>query len=191
MPQNVRNWTLDLDELPENECKHIPLSCSWTTTSKDESLTVIKTCWKWTFDYDFCVRVTAHPQVAPNVSKQIDVDDHHPLLRSLTEVLSLYEAFPETHLNTHQLNILEVIIDYLHLKLYWHIMAHTHLAYPDLALDKFCGTDPDQDAESLFQLIERKIIFTFGDAPADPDEFADYTLKKKALFSFLIRGPAD
>ena len=38
-------------------------------------------------------------------------------------------------------------------------MANTHLAYPDLAVDKFSGTDPDQDAESFTQLIERKINF--------------------------------
>ena len=44
-------------------------------------------------------------------------------------------------------------------------MAATHLAYPDLALDKFSGTDPDQDAESFIQLIERKINFALGDAP--------------------------
>ena len=36
-------------------------------------------------------------------------------------------------------------------------MAATHLAYPDLALDKFSGTDPDQDSESFIQLIEWKI----------------------------------
>ena len=36
-------------------------------------------------------------------------------------------------------------------------MAATHLAYPDLALDKFSGTDPDQDAESFIQLIERRL----------------------------------
>ena len=29
-------------------------------------------------------------------------------------------------------------------------MAAAHLAYPDLAMDKFSGTDPDQDAESFF-----------------------------------------
>ena len=37
-------------------------------------------------------------------------------------------------------------------------MAHTHLANPDLALDKIFGTDHYQDAESFIQLIERKII---------------------------------
>ena len=36
-------------------------------------------------------------------------------------------------------------------------MANTHLAYPDLAIDKFSGTDPDQDAESFIQLIEQKL----------------------------------
>ena len=28
-------------------------------------------------------------------------------------------------------------------------MTAAHLAYPDLAVDKFSGTDPDQDAESF------------------------------------------
>ena len=38
-------------------------------------------------------------------------------------------------------------------------MANAHLAYPDLALDKFSGTDPDQDAEAFIRLIECKINF--------------------------------
>ena len=45
-------------------------------------------------------------------------------------------------------------------------MAATHLAYPDLALDKFSDTDPDEDAEFFKQLIERKINFAHRDAPA-------------------------
>ena len=28
-------------------------------------------------------------------------------------------------------------------------MAQPHLTYPDLALDKFSGTDPDRDADAL------------------------------------------
>ena len=35
-------------------------------------------------------------------------------------------------------------------------MANTHLAYLDLAIDKFSGTDPDQGAESFIQSIEQK-----------------------------------
>ena len=69
-------------------------------------------------------------------------------------------------------------------------MANTHLVYPDLALDKFSGPDPDQDAESFVQLTERKINFALGDAPADPDDFISYIFRKTELFSFLLRGPA-
>ena len=69
-------------------------------------------------------------------------------------------------------------------------MAAAHLAYPELAVDKFSGTDPDQDAESFIQLIERKINFALGDAPGDAGELANYTFRKKALFSSLLRGPA-
>ena len=65
-------------------------------------------------------------------------------------------------------------------------MANTYLAYPDLALDKFSGTDPDQDAASFMQLIERKISFALGDAAGDADELAHYTFRKKALF-FTLR----
>ena len=65
-------------------------------------------------------------------------------------------------------------------------MANTYLAYLDLAIDKFSGTDPDQDAESFIQLIERKINFALGDA----GELINYTFRKKALFSSLLRGPA-
>ena len=69
-------------------------------------------------------------------------------------------------------------------------MAIPHLAYPDLDLDKFSGTDEDQNAESFVQLRERKINFALGDAPADPDDLISYTFRKKALFSSLLRGPA-
>ena len=61
-------------------------------------------------------------------------------------------------------------------------MAHTHLAYPNPALDNFSGTILDQDAESLIQLNEPKVNFAPGDASADREEFANYTFRKKALF---------
>ena len=65
-------------------------------------------------------------------------------------------------------------------------MANTHLAYPDLALDNLSGTDPDHDAECFIQIIERKISFALGDAPADAGELVNYTFRKKALFSCLF-----
>ena len=61
-------------------------------------------------------------------------------------------------------------------------MANTHLAYPDLTIDKISGTDRDQDAELFIQLIERKINFALGDAPADAGELANYTFRKKRCF---------
>ena len=69
-------------------------------------------------------------------------------------------------------------------------MVKTRLAYPDLAIDKFSGTDPDQDADFFIQLIGRKIHFAHGDAPGDAGEVANYTFRKKALFSSLLQGPA-
>ena len=70
-------------------------------------------------------------------------------------------------------------------------MANAHLAYPDLALDKFSGTDPDQDAETFIRLIECKINFALGTEPdAADDEHVIYLFGKKALFSSLLRGPA-
>ena len=69
-------------------------------------------------------------------------------------------------------------------------MANSHLPYPDLALDKFSGTDPDPDAEFFVQLMETKINFALGDAPADPDDLISFTFRKKAFFSSLLRGPA-
>ena len=70
-------------------------------------------------------------------------------------------------------------------------MANAHLAYPDLALDKFSGTDPDQEAEAFFRLIECKNNFALGTEPEEADaEHVFYLFKKKALFFSLLRGPA-
>ena len=116
MPQKFESSITRLDELLEEECKHIPIICLWPTTTQNTNLTVIITCLKLTFNYEFCVRVTAYPLGTPNISKEIDLDDHHPLLRSLTDALNLYEAFPEPYLKSQQLEILEELMEYLHFK---------------------------------------------------------------------------
>ena len=66
-------------------------------------------------------------------------------------------------------------------------MAHTHVAYPNLALNKFSGTDPDQDGESFIQIIERKISFALGDAPRNADKLAQLTFGKKSTYSSSLR----
>ena len=185
-----------MDKIQENKwkrplfcplCANVPLNCPWIVTSNDETLKVIITCLKWTFNYDFWIWVTVHPKGNSNRSKQIDLDDYHLLLKSLSEVLNIYEAFPEPHLNSFQLEGLEKLIEYLYLKFERNIMAETHLADPDLALDKFAGTDPDQDAESFIQLIERKINFAIGDALVNPDALANYNFRKRISFPLYLK----
>ena len=66
-------------------------------------------------------------------------------------------------------------------------MANTHLAYPNLALNEFSGTHPDQDVESFVQIIGIKINFAVGDAPADPDDLARYTFRKKQFFPLYFK----
>ena len=70
-------------------------------------------------------------------------------------------------------------------------MANAHLVYPDLALDNFSGTDPDQDAEAFIRLIECKINFALGTEPeAGELEHVIYLFRKKTLFFSLLRRPA-
>ena len=47
-------------------------------------------------------------------------------------------------------------------------MAANVVAYPDIALEKFTGLDPSEDAQEFFSLIQRKIQFSLGTRdPAD------------------------
>ena len=70
-------------------------------------------------------------------------------------------------------------------------MANAHLAYPDLALDKVSGTDPDQDAGAFIRLKECKINFALGTEPdAAADEHVIYLFRRKVLFLSLLTGPA-
>ena len=112
MPQNLENNPSNWDEI-DDKCQHIPLNCPWTITSGNETLRVVITCLKWTFNYDFWIRVTAHPEGNPTISKQINIIKHNPLLVSLSEVLDNYEDFPEHNLNSHQLHILGELLDTL------------------------------------------------------------------------------
>ena len=62
-------------------------------------------------------------------------------------------------------------------------MAQPHLAYPDLALDKFSGIDPDQDAEAFIRLIEWKINFALGtEREVANAEHVIYLFRKKLYF---------
>ena len=87
MPQTLENLPTNWDDI-QDEIQHIPLNCPWTITSEDETLRVVITCLKRTFNYDFWIRVTAHQEGKLNISKQIDIKKHHRLLPSLSEALN-------------------------------------------------------------------------------------------------------
>ena len=112
MPQKSEDLPPNWDDI-DDECQHIALKCPWTITSGNETLTVVITCLKWTFNYDFWIRVTAHPERNPTISKQIDINKHNRLLVSLSEALDDSEDFPEPHLNSYQLQILGELLDSL------------------------------------------------------------------------------
>ena len=132
-----------------------------------------------------------HPVENPNISKQKDNNKHHLLLESLSKAQNDYVNFPEPHLDSHQLHILGELLDFLFWEDITLEMANTHLAYPELALGKFSGTDPDHDAEAFICLIECKINFALGTKPNEADDAHVICLsRKKGLFSSLLSGPA-
>ena len=68
-------------------------------------------------------------------------------------------------------------------------MAENTVSFPDLALDKFPGNNPDQDAKSFLLTVENKINFSLGSRPTKIAETARYLFRKKPLLSSLLRGP--
>ena len=62
---------------------------------------------------------------------------------------------------------------------------------PDLALKKFTGLDPYEDARDFLDIVEKKIEFSLGTRPADAgDEQDAYDNRQRALFGSILRGPA-
>ena len=190
MPHKSEDLPPNWDDI-EEECQHIPLKCPWIIPCEDEIIVFIITSLEWTFSYTFWIRVTAHPEENPKTSTQNYIDKHHALLEFLSEALNDYVKIPEPHLNALKLHNLGELLDFLFREVIISKMANAHLAYPDLALDKSSGTDPDQDAEAFIHLREWKFIFALGTEPDEADaEHVIYLFRRKALFSSLLRGPA-
>ena len=112
MLQKSENLPPNWDDI-DDECQQIPLNCPWTITSENETLTVVITCLRWTFNYDSWIGVTAHPEGNPSNSKQKDINKQNLLLLSLSEALDDYEDFLKPHLNSYQLLILGELLDSL------------------------------------------------------------------------------
>ena len=182
MPQNFENLPPNWDDIKEY-CENTSLACPWTISCKDGTLEFIITSLEWTFNHDFWIRVTAHSEGNPNILNQINLDKHHSLLESLSEALNDYVELPEPNPNSLQLHILGELLDFLFWGNIISKMANAHLVYPDLALDKFSGTDPNQDAEAFIRLIECKINFALGTEPeAGELEHVIYLFRKKLYF---------
>ena len=65
------------------------------------------------------------------------------------------------------------------------------VAYPDLALEKFTGLEPNEDARHFLGIVEKKIAFSLGARPADASDEQDaYDNRRGALFGLILRGPA-
>ena len=94
-----------------DEVQHF--NCRWTITTNNESITVNIIYLKWTLNYDFWIRVEIHPQGNPKTSQLLDIDELHPLFKSLATVLLSYYEFSEPHLNEFQFHVYGELLDHL------------------------------------------------------------------------------
>ena len=117
MSQNSENFPPNWDA-NEEECQYVPLTCPWTITCKQGTLKFIITSLEWTFNSDLWMRVTAHSEGNPNLTKQINIDNYHALLESQSEGLNDYVTFPEPHLDSFQLHILGELLHFFFLRRY-------------------------------------------------------------------------
>ena len=59
MPRKNEDLPPNWDDI-EEECHYVPLTCPWTITCEDGTLSFIIKTLEWTFNYDFRIGVTAH-----------------------------------------------------------------------------------------------------------------------------------
>ena len=57
-----------------------------------------------------------HPQGNPKASQLLDIDELHPLFKSLATALLNYYEIPEPHLNEFQLPVYAELVDHLSYK---------------------------------------------------------------------------
>ena len=97
-----------------DEIQHF--NCPSTITSNNESITVNIAYLKWTLSYDLWIRVEVYPQGNPTASQLSEIDQLHPLFKSLATALLSYYEFPELHLNEFQLHVYGELVDHLSYK---------------------------------------------------------------------------
>ena len=111
--QNPVVWkTLGDDGLDEIQY----FNCPWTITTSNESITVNIVYLKWTCNYDFWIRVEIHSQGNPKAFQLLDINEHHPLFKSLVTALLNYYEFSEPLLTESQLHVYGELVDHLSYK---------------------------------------------------------------------------
>ena len=117
MPHLAHQNTVVWNTLGDDGFDEIPLfNCPWTITTSSKSITVNIICLKWTFNYDFWNRVEIHPQGNPKNFQLLDIDELHPLFKSVATALLNYYDFPEPHLADFQLHVYGELMDHLSYK---------------------------------------------------------------------------
>ena len=85
----------------------------------------------------------------------MDINKTHPPFGSTATTIRHFHEFPQPHSNNWQLHVSKELMNALSLtKKKNDTRTATHLAYHELALDNFFGTDPDQVAELFLQLMK-------------------------------------
>ena len=97
-----------------DEIQHF--NCLWTITTHNKSITVNIIYLKWTFKYNFWIRVEIHPQGNPKVFQLLDIDELHPLFKFLATALLNYYEFLEPNLTEFQLHVNGEVMDHLSYK---------------------------------------------------------------------------
>ena len=62
--------------------------------------------------------------------------------------------------------------------------------FNDVVMEKFSGTEPEDDADAFVKQVEHKIKVTLGQLPAPGNDRENYLFRQRALFASLLRGPA-
>ena len=62
--------------------------------------------------------------------------------------------------------------------------------FNDVVMEKFSGTEPEDDANAFVKQVEYKIKVTLGQLPAPGYDRENYLFRQRALFASLLRGPA-
>ena len=97
-----------------DEIQHF--NCPWTISTPNESVAGNITYLKWTFNYDFWVREEIHSHGNSKVSQLLDIDELHPLFKSLATALLNYYEFPQPHLSELQHHVYGELMDHLSYK---------------------------------------------------------------------------